>query len=103
MKKNTKQDVCYVYLMGTVEHGWYKIGWSYNPEKRYDALYASLPFLFSLMHMEPCPSPIEAMRLEKALHEKFKDIRLKGEWFQDLDFPQFVNFLNAWRIIRGVK
>ncbi len=69
----------YVYLLGSSEYGWYKIGKSRRPSVRAKELGILLPF-------EIRPIAIwESERysaLERELHEKFADDRINGEWFK---------------------
>ena len=57
-----------------------KIGFSSNPESRLAQLQTGNPFSLELVaEMEGCIND------EKLLHEKFKEFRLNGEWFEYID------------------
>jgi predicted GIY-YIG superfamily endonuclease len=87
------KPLCFVYLIGSITHNWYKIGMSADPMKRYKTLESALPFPLTLMHTQPMRSRRQAKRVEYALHRHFGHLRLHGEWFHDIDFGQFWNFL----------
>ncbi len=93
--KILKDDEHYIYLMFNNQNKYYKIGRSKIPEYRERTLQAQEPDI-SIMAKWIVNKP-----LEKELHKKFIDKRLRGEWF-DLDeedlaeiskimkkFPQF--------------
>lgn len=66
-----------VYLILCHEDNTCKIGFSAYPKARLKAIQTSVPkklILYAVIQGE-------ALK-EKDLHEKFKDYRLKGEWFQ---------------------
>lgn len=72
-------DRAFVYLVGNRSYGWYKIGYSTNPEKRIKTLRHNVPFPIEKIHvLEVDHAPV----VENALHSIFQDYRLPpGEWF----------------------
>jgi hypothetical protein len=62
--------------------GYHKIGRSKNPIKRERTLQSEKPTI-SLFYYCEVPAKIESI-----LHEKYKDYRVRGEWF-DLDEEEF--------------
>lgn len=65
-----------VYLLQSGEY--YKIGMTSNLASRKAWFDIHLPHKTELIHTIPCN---DALRLERHLHEHFKDKRLNGEWF----------------------
>lgn len=58
-----------------------KIGKSNDPDKRLYSLQTSNSKVLSIVATLDCESQTEAFKLEKQLHSKFSEFRLKGEWF----------------------
>lgn len=68
----------YVYIIGSEQFSWYKIGFSKNGNVRSEQLGILLPFkveLYGMWHSH------NARGLEKYLHEKYRKNHLHGEWF----------------------
>ncbi|WP_164905429.1 GIY-YIG nuclease family protein [Flavobacterium sufflavum] len=69
-------DKCeYVYLMVNNGTGYIKIGTSKNPRHRERTLHSQEPTIF-VIALWCCDK-----KIEKELHEKFKEKRIRGEWF----------------------
>lgn len=90
MEKREQEKVKYtgfIYLIGNIENGIYKIGISEKPRERYKAFKNKLPFEVKIIHQIPVDNMIKA---EKRLHTYFSEKRTHGEWFQldekDLEF-----------------
>jgi hypothetical protein len=84
-----------IYLMLDENTGYHKIGRSKNPNKRERTLQSEKPTISLFYHCE-VPAKIESI-----LHEKYKDYRVRGEWF-DLDEEQIneiVEYLESKRIV----
>lgn len=91
MQNNTLVDgrVGYVYFIQVQGGGPVKIGWSVDVHERLSELQTG------------CPLPLEIRRtiettdrtLEKRIHQYFKDLRIRGEWF-DVD-PELDLFMNT--------
>lgn len=72
---------CYVYLIEEAGSGVYcKIGYSKHPRRRLKDLQSTNPRKLKLTLMVAV-DPKEVTRIEKALHAKFKRLRVSGEWF----------------------
>jgi len=65
----------FVYLMVNNGTGYIKIGRSKNPRYRERTLYSQEPVIF-IIALWRCEK-----KIEKDLHEKFKEKRIRGEWF----------------------
>jgi hypothetical protein len=68
----------YVYFIGSERFGWYKIGRSYVPRIRVDAIGVLLPFRVQIYALWKAHDAVWA---EIEMHEKFADNRINGEWF----------------------
>ena len=70
----------YVYLVHCVGTDLYKIGRSkLNYSARLSSLQTGCPYELSMIHAVHCDA---YGRLEKLLHQTFKDKRVRGEWFE---------------------
>ncbi len=79
-RKEKKDDVKiykagYVYLMRDIGLGYYKIGFSGNPTHRERTLQAERPSIELLY------SWLSNWKTEQQLHERYKEKRVRGEWF----------------------
>jgi hypothetical protein len=79
---------CYVYLMGNFEYGWFKIGRSSNPVRRWKSI-DRLPFGVSLLGKYEVASYAQAKKVEKALHEYFYPEHMRGEWYHYINAAEF--------------
>lgn len=68
----------YVYLIGSTNFGWYKIGMSRNAVIRIHQLGILLPFKVEVIAVWKTSNP---SLLESLMHEKYRDYHLNGEWF----------------------
>jgi hypothetical protein len=75
-KIEKKENSEYVYLMVNSYTGYIKIGTSKNPRYREKTLHSQEPTI-SLIAQWRCDK-----KVEKELHEKFKNKRVRGEWFR---------------------
>jgi hypothetical protein len=66
----------YVYLMVNTETSLIKIGFSKNPEYRERTLHSKEPSVFLIASWN-----VEKKK-EKELHLKYKEKRIRGEWFR---------------------
>lgn len=70
----------YVYLLKTnIDCDYYKIGLTKNPNKRYKQISPKMPFELEKVHLIKTNC---RYKLEELLHEKYKNKRIKGEWFK---------------------
>ena len=77
-----------IYLITNEVEKFCKIGFSNNPEARIQQLQTGNPFKLELS------SVIDGdITMEKELHEKFKHLKLQGEWFNYTD--EIRNFFNV--------
>lgn len=102
--KDEKETEGYVYIFGSIEDGYYKIGASKIPESRLAYYGTRLPFEVEMIHLIAVDDKYTA---EKQLHSKFADKRKKREWFllSDDDLA-FVKSLckyqeGRWATIKG--
>jgi len=76
-----------VYFIGNVEKQLVKIGHSVNIEKRITALRTGFPYKLNILKVVSGDYYIE-----RKLHDKFKYLRLEGEWFElNNDLLNFIN------------
>lgn len=77
--KNALKHEGYIYLIkGVFPSKCYKIGLTKEPKSRISTLGVQLPFPIEVIHL----IKTNDMRgLEKALHNKYADKRVNGEWF----------------------
>jgi hypothetical protein len=87
-KSTLKENVEYVYVIAD-PFGNYKIGLTYNIQKRLDEFRTAMPYEPKIIKIIQCSN---MKKTEKYLHEKFKHKRIKGEWFnlseKDIDMVQ---------------
>lgn len=83
VQENFQEDAheCYVYLMKDFANEFYKIGISNDPKYRERTLQSEKPTI-ELIGSKKFPTRKIAESFEKALHEAFKEKRLRGEWFE---------------------
>lgn len=74
--KQDKQNA-YVYVLGNKEMKICKIGFTNNVFKRIGSIQTGCPFKLEIFCL------VEgSVQTEKKLHEKYKDLRMNGEWFR---------------------
>jgi mRNA-degrading endonuclease YafQ of YafQ-DinJ toxin-antitoxin module len=78
--RNQEHEDCYVYLMVDTTNNFHKIGISNNPQYREKTLQSEKPTIELVCH-KVFPTRKISESIEKALHESFKNKRLRGEWF----------------------
>lgn len=74
-------DSCYVYLMVDTVNQFYKIGISNDPNYRERTLQSEKPTI-ELLASKSFVSRKIAEAIEKALHDAYKNKRIRGEWFE---------------------
>jgi len=86
-----KSNYGYVYLIRT-PLGVYKIGKTKSPQKRIKKLGVQLPFEIDVIHLIRSDNYTKA---EAALHDKYKNKRVNGEWFNlsDIDVKDIQNIV----------
>jgi len=70
----------WIYFIQIGEEGPIKIGKSLSPYERLDCLQQASPWQLQLVAAREGPA-----ELEKEYHQKFHDLRMKGEWFESAD------------------
>lgn len=70
-----------VYVVGNLEAGYYKIGWTENIQKRVKALNSSAPWPMELVAAFPCPDRVR-FESEQYLHNRFAHKATNTEWFR---------------------
>lgn len=87
-----KNDSEYVYLMVNNSSGYIKIGTSKNPKYRERTLHSQEPDI-AIIALWCCDK-----KIEKELHETFRNKRVRGEWFNlNLhDLKQIENFMEPY-------
>lgn len=87
-----------VYLINIEGTNTYKIGFTKrHPFKRVSNIQTNIPQKLQLLKWMPTN---HGMKLEKALHNKFSDKQLKGEWFQ-LDANDIENFEQTCQMLEN--
>lgn len=71
----------YIYLIGQNDCKFVKIGAAFNIKARLQELQVGNPQKLFLIGAKEVLNKYLANKLEKELHEKFKNHRLNGEWF----------------------
>ena len=78
--KNTKiSKLPLVYVLSCPNLEYIKIGMTTSPKQRFSNVQSGCPFKLFLWLCIRTPTPKE---VERALHEKFKIFRTRGEWFK---------------------
>lgn len=74
------EDACFVYVMRNNQNGAYKIGISKDPEYREHTLQSQEPDVTCIFQLE-FPNRESARSVERDMHIKYGEYRLRGEWF----------------------
>ena len=86
----SSNGVSYVYLMHSVKDNLYKIGFSANPIKRLKTLQTGNGNEIKLIGLLR-----GGVIQEKAIHEYFKDLKIKNEWFKADE--RILDFFNSYK------
>ena len=78
----------YIYLIQSLEEGYYKIGISKNPTKRIQQLQTGNSSPLKLIEVYQSE---QADKVERILQRRYSHFHKEGEWF-DLGISQEVNF-----------
>lgn len=78
----------HIYLIQSLEEGYYKIGVSKHPQKRIQELQTGNSSLLKLIETYQTEY---AHQIERALQRRYDHLHKNGEWF-NLDITQEVNF-----------
>lgn len=75
------KTITWVYLIRDQDTGYIKIGWAVNPRKRLREI-SKEPVLLPRPHsFELVDAWVGDQSDERELHRRFKDRRIRGEWF----------------------
>ena len=85
----------YIYLIQSLEEGYYKIGISKNPSKRIEQLQTGNSSPLKLIAVYQTE---RADIIERTLQRQYEYLRKKGEWF-DMSINIQVDFLNECKKI----
>lgn len=79
----------FIYIMKDENTGYYKIGRSVNPKKRERTLQSEKPTITLIF------SARGLVEEEITLHNRYKDTRIRGEWFslQDYEVQDIISYL----------
>lgn len=77
-----KNTISGVYFVLDEKSNAIKIGKANDVEDRINSLQTGNPNTLRLMHYIECSSEQHGFLLEKQYHEKFKHLRISGEWFE---------------------
>ena len=78
----------YIYLIQSLEDGYYKIGKSKNPNKRINQLQTGNSSELKLITIYRSDL---SNKIERTLHRKYSHLKKEGEWF-DLSIKEEVEF-----------
>ena len=96
--KKTNKPSGHVYIMGNEEYGWYKIGYTTNPQQlRFTQVNSSLPFDMDFFETVYVYDPLEN---EQLLHKLWKHKHVKGEWFSldEEDISNIKDYLKPYKV-----
>ena len=80
----------YIYLIQSIENGYYKIGVSKHPKKRVKQLQTGNSSELKLIESYQSE---HAHKVERALQRRYSYLKKEGEWF-DLSIKEDVSFLS---------
>lgn len=80
----------YIYLIQSIENGYYKIGVSKHPKKRVKQLQTGNSSELKLIESYQSE---HAHKVERALQRRYGYLKKEGEWF-DLSIKEDVSFLS---------
>ena len=82
LDKETAKPPCYIYFILNYDSQAVKIGIAKNVKRRLASLQTSSPSKLELLGIIKTKSVNNARKIEKSLHEKFAENRIRGEWFK---------------------
>lgn len=85
----------YIYLIQSLENGYYKIGVSKHPQKRMKQLQTGNSSQLKLIETYLSN---RAHQIEKTIQRRFSHNRMEGEWFE-LSIENEINFVNECKQI----
>ena len=87
----------YIYLIQSLENGYYKIGVSKHPNKRIKELQTGNSSELKLIESYHSKYPY---KVEKSLQYRYSYLKKEGEWF-DISIKEEVSFLADCKEIEG--
>ena len=78
-----------LYLIGSTDGGWFKIGITRNLPARLKQIQQGVPFSLGIFDCYCMPDWETAKNFEKRLHARYSSSRLRGEWFRYIDAVDF--------------
>ena len=69
----------YVYIIGSTQHNYYKVGISSDPEDRLRQILTHCPFEVKLLFT--CYKGDDAKNIEAQIHKQYKNYNCHREWF----------------------
>jgi len=87
----------YIYLIQSLEDGYYKIGVSKHPKKRVKQLQTGNSSELKLVETYQSE---HANKIEKSLHRRYSYLKKEGEWF-DMSIKEDVSFLTDCKQIEN--
>jgi len=85
----------YLYVVRH-EHGFVKLGWSGDPDRRFGELQKACPYDLTL---ETTIRSSDGRKAEQIIHEVAEEYHHRGEWYLLPD--KFVELLSEWAFIDG--
>jgi hypothetical protein len=80
----------WVYVVGNMDFGWVKIGFTSDMPRRMSGLRSGVPFNIERLASWKVPNLSEALKLEKMAHLRVFGKRIRGEWY-GLSIEEIVN------------
>lgn len=71
----------WVYVIGNMDFGWVKIGFTGDVPKRFNTLQVGVPFKLQRLASWKVANIGEAVRLERLAHDRVEKHRIRGEWY----------------------
>jgi hypothetical protein len=84
------QKIYLISYYGEYDEIKYKIGVSINPEKRLKQLQTGNSYKLKLENIY-LPKKLPATKIENVLHNKYRHLNIKNEWF-NLELNDVINF-----------
>ena len=82
LAKQTAKPPCYIYFILNYDSQAVKIGIAKNVKRRLASLQTSSPSELKLLGTMKTKSVNDAKKIEKSLHTRFDENRIRGEWFK---------------------
>lgn len=89
----SESETRYVYAIAH-PHGYVKIGYSNDPQKRLKSHQTSCPYKLWILAQLPVEDP---ETVEEELHDRFSDAHERGEWF-DLGYDDYDVLVDMMRM-----